>query len=214
MKTKPNWLLRSLIAISLGIHLIIFMHIAGVYQSRALTYIELTLKDISKPRPRNIPRPRFRPKTPKQPKDIKHLNIRKRIIPSLKPMKIDTLEKNLPDSLVESISMPDIADNPGDMGDFVTSNDYFEMVRLRIENHKRYPNAAKARQIEGRVTIHFVISPDGHVSELKVIKSARYSSLDKAALSAVKEASPFPAPPKHLFKGPIPLEITIMFELT
>ena len=214
MKTKPNWLLRGLVGISLGIHLIIFMHIAGVYQSEVLTYIELTLKDFSKPPSRNIPRPRFRPKTPKQPKDIKHLNIRKRIIPSLKPMKMDTVEKNLPDSLVESVSMPIIPDNPGDMSDCVTSNDYFETVRLRIESHKRYPGAAKTRQIEGQVTVRFVIKPDGHISSLKIAKSARHRALDQAALRAVKEASPFPRPPMNLFKGPIPLEITIIFELT
>ena len=214
MKTKPNWLLRGLVGISLGIHLIIFMHIAGVYQSEALTYIELTLKDFSKPPSRNIPRPRFRPKTPKRPKDIKHLNIRKRIIPSLKPMKMDIVEKNLPDSVMESVSMPVIPDNPGDMSDCVTPNDYFEIVRLRIESYKRYPNAAKARQIEGRTTVRFVIERDGRISLLKVVRSARYRALDQAALSAVKEASPFPRPPKNLFKGPIPLEITIMFELT
>jgi len=214
LKTKPNWLLRGLVGISLGIHLIIFMHIAGVYQSEALTYIELTLKDFSKPPSRNIPRPRFRPKTPKRPKDIKHLNIRKRIIPSLKPMKMDIVEKNLPDSVMESVSMPVIPDNPGDMSDCVTPNDYFEIVRLRIESYKRYPNAAKARQIEGRTTVRFVIERDGRISLLKVVRSARYRALDQAALSAVKEASPFPRPPKNLFKGPIPLEITIMFELT
>jgi len=214
LKTKPNWLLRGLVGISLGIHLIIFMHIAGVYQSEALTYIELTLKDFSKPPSRNIPRPRFRPKTPKQPKDIKQLNIQKRIIPSLKPMKMATVEKNLPDSLVESVNMPIIPDNPEDMSDYVTSNDYFEMVRLRIESHKRYPNAAKRRQIEGRVTVRFVIEPDGHISSLKIVKSTRHRALDQAALNAVKDASPFPRPPKNLFKRSIPLEITIMFELT
>lgn len=214
MKTKPNWLLRGLVGISLGIHLIIFMHIAGVYQSEALTYIELTLKDFSKPPSRNIPRPRFRPKTPKQPKDIKQLNIRKRIIPCSKAMKMDTVEKNLPDSLMESVSMPIIPDNPVDMSDYVTSNDYFEMVRLRIESHKRYPNAAKRRQIEGQVTVRFAIEPDGRISSLKIVKSTRHRALDQAALSAVKEASPFPKPPKNLFKRSIPLEITIMFELT
>jgi len=214
LKTKPNWLLRGLVGISLGIHLIIFMHIAGVYQSEALTYIELTLKDFSKPPSRNIPRPRFRPKTPKQPKDIKQLNIRKRIIPRFKAMKMDTVEKNLPDSLMESVSMPIIPDNPGDMSDRVTSNDYLEMVRLRIESHKRYPGAAKTRQIEGQVTVRFVIEPDGHISSLKIAKSTRYRALDQAALNAVKEASPFPRPPRDLFKGPIPLEITIIFELT
>lgn len=214
MKTKPNWLLRGLVGISLGIHLIIFMHIAGVYQSETLTYIELTLKDFSKPPLRNIPKPRFRPKTPKQPKDIKQLNIRKKIIPCSKAMKMDTVEKNLPDSLMESVSMPIIPDNPVDMSDYVTSNDYFEMVRLRIESHKRYPNAAKRRQIEGRVTVRFVIEPDGRISSLKIVKSTRHRALDQAALSAVKKASPFPKPPKNLFKRSISLEITIMFELT
>ncbi|MBC8199964.1 MAG: energy transducer TonB [Desulfobacteraceae bacterium] len=214
MKTKPNWLLCSLVGISLCIHLIIFMHIAGVYQSEVLTYIELTLRDFSKPPSRNIPRPRFRPKTPKQPKDIKQLNIRKRIIPRFKAMKMDTVEKNLPDSLMESVSMPIIPDNPGDMSDCVTSNDYFEIVRLRIESHKSYPSAAKTRQIEGRVTVRFVIELDGHISSLKIAKSTRYRALDQAALNAVKEASPFPRPPKNLFKRSIPLEITIMFELT
>jgi len=214
LKTKPNWLLRGLVGISLGIHLIIFMHIAGVYRSEALTYIELTLKDFSKPPSRNIPKPRFRPKTPKQPKDIKQLNIRKKIIPSLKPMKMDIVEKNLPGSLMESVSIPVIPDNPVDMSNYVASNDYFEMVRLRIESHKRYPNAAKRRQIEGRVTVRFVIEPDGRISSLKIVKSTRHRALNQAALSAVKEASPFPRPPKNLFKRSIPLEITIMFELT
>lgn len=213
MKTKPNWLLRGLVVISLGIHLIIFMHIAGIYRSETLTYIELTLREFSKPLSRNIPKPRLRPKTPKQPKDIKRLNVRERIIPNLKKMKMDPLEKNLPDSLVESISMPDIPDNLIDTSDQVTSNDYFEMVRLRIESHKRYPGAAKTRQIEGQVTVRFVIKPDGHISSLKIVKGARHRALDQAALRAVKEASPFPRPPMNLFKGSIPLEITIIFEL-
>ena len=214
LKRKPNWLLRGLVVISLGIHLIIFMHIAGIYHLETLTYIELTLREFSKPPSRNIPRPRFRPKTPKQPKDIKRLNVCEKVIPSLKPMKLDIVEENLPDSLVESISMPDVPDNPVDMGDHVTSNDYFEMVRLRIESHKKYPGAARSRQIEGRTTVRFVIKPDGHISSLKIAKSARHRALDQAALRAVKEASPFPRPPMNLFKGLIPLEITIIFELT
>ena len=213
LKRKPNWLLRGLVVISLGIHLIIFMHIAGIYHLETLTYIELTLREFSKPPSRNIPRPRFRPKTPKQPKDIKRLNVRERIIPNLKKMKMDPLEKNLPDSLMESVSMPDIPDNSIDTSDQVASNEYFEMVRLRIESCKKYPDAASSRQIEGRTTVRFVIKPDGHISSLKIAKSARHRALDQAALRAVKEASPFPRPPMNLFKGPIPLEITIIFEL-
>lgn len=213
MKTKHNWLLCGLISISLGIHLVLFMHIAGLYHSEALTYIELTLKNFSKPPLRNISRPRLLPKTPKQPKNIKILNVRERVIPKLKEIRMDPLEKDLPDSLVESISIPDIPDNSTDTSDYVTSNDYFKIVRFRIESHKRYPGTAKTRQIEGQVTVRFVIEPDGRISSSKVVKSSRHRVLDQAALMAVKEASPFPRPPKNLFNRPIPLEITIMFEL-
>ena len=213
-KRKHNWLLCGLVGISFGIHLLIFIHIAGFYHSEALTYIELTLKDFSKPPSRNIARARLLPDTPRRLKDIKRLNVHEINIPKLKQIKMDLLEKNLPDSLVESINLPDIPDNSTVRSNDLTSNDYFEMVRIRIESHKRYPRAAKTRQIEGRVTVRFVIGADGRISSSKVVKSSQHRTLDQAALNAVKEASPFPIPPRDLFNGPIPLEITIMFELT
>ena len=225
-KTKPNWLLRGLIGVSFGIHLVIFMHIAGIYKSSALTYIELTLRDISKPPSRSIPRPRLRPKMVVKPQDVKRLKVRKTIIPRLKPLKIEKADTNLPDSLVERIGIPDIPDHPrleiaawepgawGETSDYVTSNEYFEMVRLRIERHKEYPAAARVRQIEGRAVVGFVIASDGRLISLKVVRSSRNKALDQAALRAVQKASPFPRPPANLFAGSIPLELTIVFELT
>jgi protein TonB len=218
-KRKPNWLLRSLLGVSLSIHLIIFMYVAGIYRSNALSYIELTLQDVSKPPPRSIPRPRRRPKAP-QPVNIKSLNISQRQIPSFKPFRIEPAERDLPNTIVEGISMADIgvgsslsiADwSPGELG---TSGSYLEMVRLKIEQHKSYPEMAKTSHIEGRVIIRFVISPEGDVRELHVAKSSNQKVLDVAALRAVKEAAPFPKPPRHLFEGEIPLELTIVFELT
>ena len=216
---KPNWLLRSLLGVSLGIHIIIFMHVAGIYRSNALTFIELTLHDVSKPPARSIPRPRHRPKAP-QPMEVKRLEIAQRRIPSLKPMKMELAEKDLPDSLVEGISTPDIAAASGlniadwSPGGLQTSSSYLEMVRLKIEQHKSYPNMAKVRQIEGSVTIRFVITPEGGVRAVQLVKPSRHMVLDRAALNAVKDAAPFPKPPRHLFKGEIPLELTIVFELT
>ena len=218
-KRKPNWLLRSLVGVSLGIHLVIFMHIAGIYRSNALSFIELTLQDMSKPGVRSIPRPRQRPKAP-QPVDVKSLKITQRRIPSFKPMKIEPAEKDLPDSLVEGISTPDIAATPSlNIADWSpegleTSSSYLEMVRLKIERHKEYPPTARTRQIEGSVTIQFVITPDGGVRAVGIAKTSRHMVLDKAALRAVETAAPFPKPPRHFFKGEIPLELTIVFELT
>jgi protein TonB len=218
-KRRPNWLLRSLLGVSLSVHLIVFMHVAGIYQSNALSYIELTLHDVSKPPPRSIPRPRHRPKAP-QPSDVKRLTITQKRIPSFKPIKIEPAEKNLPSGIVEGISIPDVgvtsapsfADwSPGDLD---TSGNYLEMVRLKIEQHKSYPGTAKTSHIEGRVVIRFVITAEGDVRELQVAKSSNQEVLDTAALRAVKNAAPFPKPPRHLFEGDIPLEITVVFELT
>lgn len=217
---KPNWLFRGLVGVSLGIHLVIFMHVAGIYRSNALTYIELTLQGVSKPSIRSIPRPRHRPKAP-HPMDVKRLKIMQRRIPHLKPIKMEPTEKHLPDSLMERISMPDIPATPGlnianwSPGELVeTSSSYLEMVRLKIERHKVYPDMARIRQIEGRVTIRFVITPEGGIRAVEIARTSRQKVLDKAALRAVKAAAPFPKPPGRLFEGEIPLELTIVFELT
>ena len=220
-KTKPNWLFRGLVGVSLVIHIFIFMHVSGIYRSNALSYIELTMQSVSKPSARSIPRPRHRPKEIK-PEDVKRLKVTRRS-PSFKPIKVEPVEKNLPDSLMEGIGMPDIPDTPGlnvanwNPGELTDSGDpeatYLEMVRLKIERHKKYPETARARQIEGFVTVRFVITPQGDVLNIEIIKSSRQKSLDKAALKAIHAAAPFPRPPQHLFKGEIPLELTIAFEL-
>ncbi len=215
--------MQSMIGISLISHLLLLMHIAGIYRSNALTCIELTMRDISKPFSRAIPRPRIRAHGPKV-RNVKKLSIQRMHIPSIKIDSIKSAPINTP---VESISAPDIPDNTGPdisewnsiwnsgiSGEFVTSNDYFDMVRLKIENCKKYPEVAKSKHIEGRVTIQFMIAADGQIYSLKVVKQARYSILDKAALDAVKKAAPFPRPPPNLFKEPLNVEITILFELT
>jgi len=224
---RSNWLLRGLVGVSLGIHVVIFMHIAGLYRSKAMTYIELTLQDITKPPKRSIPRPRYRRKTPDQPQDIKTLKITQRPIPSLKPIKMEPAERGLPDSLVERISMPEIPRVPGlaisdwtpgelDVAsdEYASSNSYLEMVRLKIEKHKKYPDTARIRQKEGRVTIRFLITPEGNIRAARVVRTSRHRVLDTAALKAVNDASPFPKPPRRFFEGEIPLELTVVFELT
>jgi len=203
------------------------MHITNLYRSSMLTYIELTLKDISKPPVRSIPRPRLRPKTPEQPSDVKRLKVSPRPIPEFKPMRMAPVEADLPESLVERISMPDTTNVPGlNIYDWnpenlvttddqaITSSSYLDMVRLKIESYKRYPKMARIMQIEGRVTISFTILLAGNAKSVKVVKSSKFNILDQAALNAVKNASPFPRPPVHLFKGEIPLKISLVFELT
>ncbi|MDY6836382.1 MAG: energy transducer TonB [Thermodesulfobacteriota bacterium] len=224
---KPNWLLRSLIGFSACIHLLLFLHVSGIYTSNALSYIELTVEDLSKPFSRSIPRPRHRPKTPPEQQDIKRLQATQPVIPRLKPPKMEPVERAEPESLVEPIATPnipampklDVASwDPVDLTqnavDYATSRSYFDMVRFQVERHKQYPDTARLRQIEGEVVIRFVITPKGEVQALTLAKASGCCALDDAALRAVRDAAPFPKPPRQLFRGEIPLELTMVFELT
>ena len=221
-KRSPNRLLYGLLCVSFVIHLVLFMHISGLYSSSSFTYIELTLQNISKAPTRSIPRPRHRSKPPDQPQEIKDLRVTQ-LVPRLNPISIEPVEKDLPDSLVEGISMPEIQDvsspdisewSPAQSAyDYTTADSYLEMVRLKIERHKRYPENARIRQIEGSVTIRFVIISGGDIRSAEIVKTSGDKALDRAALTAVKDAVPFPRAPTSLFEGDIPLELTIVFEL-
>jgi protein TonB len=226
--SEPNWLLRTLIIFSLVVHTGIFIQVSGIYRSSTLSYIEMTLQNIARPVTRNIPRPRPRPKMPTPTDPVKKLNVVQRPLPRFRPLAMAPVESNLPDSLMEGISAPDMPRAPGiDSADwvpgpqvqetaaeFMTASSYLDMLRMKIESRKRYPETAKARSIEGRVTIRFVLLTDGNVRDLTVTKGARSKALNVAALDAIQRAAPFPRPPGNLFKGELPLELTIVFELT
>jgi protein TonB len=226
--SEPNWLLRTLIIFSLVVHTGIFIQVSGIYRSSTLSYIEMTLQNIARPVTRNIPRPRPRPKMPTPTDPVKKLNVVQRPLPRFRPLAMAPVENNLPDSLMEGISAPDMPRTPGidstdwvpgaqvqeTAAEFMTASSYLDMLRMKIESRKRYPETAKARSIEGRVTIRFVLLTDGNVRDLTVTKGARSKALNVAALDAIQRAAPFPRPPGNLFKGELPLELTIVFELT
>lgn len=220
---RTNWLLNGLIMVSLGVHVLIFMHMAEICRTDTLTYIEIGIKNISKPVGRLIPRPKARQRPIYKTPRMNTINISKQNIP---PVKINQVKTHLPDTLMESIKVPDlpfvpdqsninISDfNPDNVSDFLTKNEYFDMLRLKIESNKKYPDTARLRYIEGRVRIFFIIAKDGRISDLKIVKPARHNNLNKAALKAVKDSAPFSLPPSNLFKESLKIEITIIFEIT
>ena len=226
-KSGPNWLLRGFAGVSLVLHVIVFMHVAGIYRTDALSYIELNLQDVSNFKVRDIPRPRLRPKTPTVAAFEKPM-VRLQPMPNFKPLQVDPSDASAPDTLVEGLAVPDMTEIPTagviawtgasqstrNAGAYANAESYLEMVRLKIEQHKRYPRQASAMALEGRVTLQFIITPNGTVREIKIAKGARYEALNTAARQAVENAAPFPLPPRQFFEGDIPLELTIVFELT
>jgi TonB family protein len=107
-------------------------------------------------------------------------------------------------------NMPGVTQGSGVFG---SRMNYLDMVRVKIENQKKYPDAAQQRNIEGQVTVEFEISLDGQITEPSVSKSSGHPALDLAAINAVKKASPFSSPPKEFFTDAIHINLPIRFEL-
>jgi len=101
----------------------------------------------------------------------------------------------------------------GGGGGYGSRMSYLDMVRLKIEHHKKYPDIAQQRNLQGQVMVEFDINLDGRISEPSVSKSSGFRSLDLAALEAVKRASPFASPPRQFFNETIHINVPIRFEL-
>lgn len=205
-----------MIALSLVVHVVLFLQISGIYRSRNLNVIEMTMDDGFKPRPRAIPRPRIRPKEPEK----TDVALPRMAIPrfDMEPEKAEASGNLMetvaappsPSEKVEGLSGLFAADTKG----LFSRNDYFDMVRMKIEASKIYPESARSRMVEGKVTVRFTVTLDGQVSSVAIASSSGNRLLDQAALKAVNDSCPFARPPGSLFKGPLRMEITIAFELT
>lgn len=86
------------------------------------------------------------------------------------------------------------------------------LLHAAIEQQKQYPPAAVEMEREGTVTLTFILYTDGTIQNLQIAKSSGTSSLDTAALTAVKQAVPFKNINKYLHQ-PQNYQIDVVFEL-
>ena len=90
-------------------------------------------------------------------------------------------------------------------GNAITSN-YKGRLVSHLRRYKHYPLNAREQKITGSPRVSFTINASGRVVRARIAKSSGSSILDKAALTSVRKASPFPAIPKG---GPKTLSITV-----
>jgi protein TonB len=65
-------------------------------------------------------------------------------------------------------------------------------IMRRIEEAKRYPEAARRMGIEGKTVVRFKLKPGGQVEAVEVAESSGSDILDKASVETVREAAPLP----------------------
>ncbi len=150
-------------------------------------------------RPKSLPDVR-----PKIPQSVK---ISPEVAEVKTPQAIDPLAENAAPEVPLLPSLPK-AGKPSRK----TYENYLGKVVARISANKYYPFAARMTGQTGKVVVSFVIDARGNVSQIKIEKPCRHEILNKAALTTIKRAEPFPPPPREL-DPPLRLTVTIKFEL-
>lgn len=89
---------------------------------------------------------------------------------------------------------------------------YLAIIRAHIEQNKRYPRFSKRQNHEGTSIIRLVIAKDGSIVKITLLSSSGYNTLDKAAMDAVKNSSPF-SPPSDYGLGKVSLDIPLCYLL-
>jgi protein TonB len=71
----------------------------------------------------------------------------------------------------------------------------YNYIQNLIKRKLIYPQEARRMGIWGSVSVIFTINADGTVSNVSVEQSSGYDILDREAVNAVQNASPYPKPP-------------------
>jgi len=83
---------------------------------------------------------------------------------------------------------------PGTSGAAPPGGD-FAWIRDAIQHAIAYPATARRMGWEGKVVVAFQILSDGSVRDVRVVQGSGHAALDRGAIDAVRNASPFPRSP-------------------
>ncbi len=91
--------------------------------------------------------------------------------------------------------------------------EFLQSIREKIKRSQRYPRSVRNLADGSEAQVQFTIRRDGSLVDVKVAASSGSKSLDAAALSAVRNAAPFPSFPEGQEGTTLRLEIPIAFQL-
>jgi TonB family protein len=91
---------------------------------------------------------------------------------------------------------------------------YAAAIKERISANWVYPEAAKDRLIEGRLTVLFSLSPRGELMETTFLSGSGYRVLDEEAARAIRSAAPFPSFPAHITVNRLNVKATFDYRIT
>jgi protein TonB len=83
-----------------------------------------------------------------------------------------------------------------------------------VERQKSYPYIARQRGQQGQVRVRFVVERDGCVSDIRVVGSSGYPSLDADAADTLRRVGRVPPLPREIGSDRLRLEIPLTYRLS
>lgn len=90
---------------------------------------------------------------------------------------------------------------------------YKQYAVSRIASNKSYPLASRAKSEEGAVRVFVVIGRDGSLRDAIITKACDFSTLNEAALRAVKKSAPFEKLGKEIDAETVSFECVMEFRI-
>lgn len=90
------------------------------------------------------------------------------------------------------------------------NDEYLKLNKAKLKEvvakYQIYPMAAQKNGCEGLCLVSFRLYPNGHIDELKIVKSSGYASLDRSSIRAIEDAAPELPRPNKIVTVTVPLE--------
>ncbi len=90
---------------------------------------------------------------------------------------------------------------------------YMKHIKDKIQNVWVYPEEARMNGQQGQLLILFSIGKNGNLERVSLLHSSGFDSLDRAAIQAIRDASPFPPLPKRLNIDRLNIYATFSYKL-
>ncbi len=198
---KQHWLFALIFA--LLIHLLFFVNYRvsitdNGAEAQGRDGIEIGLKKLALPAiekkisrpPQQVP---VKPKPLPKPAPVVQTEI--------KPLEVEEL---IDDALMDSVMEEEVVGSSESIAG--GGNQELEIVYTGellawLERHKRYPAAARRRQMQATILLEFAITAEGRLIHFRLLEPSRFTMLNKAVETMVQKANPFPPLPPKLRLG-------------
>lgn len=117
-------------------------------------------------------------------------------IPTPPTVRLQETITSLPDLDLQEITIP--AAQASDLSQSEIATDYRQVLFERLAAQRHYPEAARLQHYQGEGAVMFRIDRSGRLLTASMEKSTGKRILDRAALTQVRRAAPFPEIPSEL----------------